>query len=156
MDPRSLRDVVALRVLVPLDGSDVTFQALDRALAMLRGTPGLRLTLFNVVAEGFDDANEDMVERFDEDEDDEVFPTEEAGRRMLKEAEAICRRHDVQAVTQVVKGKVVQSILDACSGHDMLVMHSLGRSQLRSTLRGSQTEKLARQAGVSVLLVHTG
>lgn len=144
---------MSLKVLVPLDGSAVTFDALEGALTLLKGRAGLKLTLFNVINQGFDDAPEDVVDLFDEDEDDEVFPNEEAGRRMLQKAVAICDKHDVEATTEVVQGKVNKMILDACKRHDLLVMHHLERGQLKETLRGSQTEKLARHATIPVLLV---
>lgn len=144
---------MSLKVLVPLDGSQVTFQALERAIALLKGRPNLEITLLNVINQGFRDAPEDTVDLFDEDEDDEVFPTEEAGRRMLQKAMEICNQHGQEARTDVVHGKVVEAILDACPRHDLLVMHALERRQIKETMRGSKTEKIARQAGIPVLLV---
>lgn len=146
---------MALRVLAPLDGSETSFKALDAGLRLLKATPGLEVTVFNVTSEGLSDAPEDLVAQFDEDEDDEIFPTQAASLRMLERAKTICKEHAVAAKVQVVEGGVVDSILAACANHDILLMHALDRTQLKENLRGSQTEKLARRAGINVLLVAT-
>lgn len=150
-----VRRSVPLKVLVPLDGSEASFRALTGALQILEGRGGLQLTLLNVVSQGMADAPDEIVEKYDEDEHDEVFPTVASAERMLERAEQICREHGVEAHHEIVTGGVIESILAACEKHDVLVMHQLERRQLKETMRGSQTEKLARRAGINVLLVRT-
>ena len=151
--PTPLPPPVSLRVLVPLDGSQRSFDALRGALKVLAGKPGVRVTLFNVVNEGLEEAEDPRVEEFDLDEEDEVFPNEAASSRMLAKATSICKAERAESVERTVKGNVYESILAACREHDLLVMHVLDESQLKEKLRGSQTETLARKAKIPVLLV---
>jgi nucleotide-binding universal stress UspA family protein len=146
---------VTLKVLVPLDGSDVSDRALLGALRLLKGRSGLEVTLFNAVSPGMEDAPPELVAKFDADEDDEIFPTTESAERMLERAEKVCMEHDIPSQRRIVTGPFVDSILAACKEHDLLVMHRLERRQLKETLRGSRTEHLARRAGIDVLLVQT-
>lgn len=144
-----------LKVLVPLDGSEASFGALAQAVQLLEGRPQVRFTIFNVVSPGLEGAPAEMVEEFDIDEEDEIFPTIDAANRMLDRAEELCRSHGAEAHRQVVTGRLETSILEACKSHDLLVMHQLERSQLKETMRGSKTERLARRAGIHVLLLKT-
>lgn len=143
-----------LKVLFPLDGSDRSTRAMDQALEMLAPHPDLEVTLFNVVQEGFEDADEGVVEMFDADEDDEIFPTAESAKRMLDEHLAICDEHGVDVVHQrVAVGTHYDAILEEAADHDLVVMHALDEGQLKEKIRFSQTEKLARNVDASVLLV---
>ncbi|MBW3581672.1 MAG: universal stress protein [Euryarchaeota archaeon] len=144
---------MALRVLAPLDGSETSQKALENGLRILQGVPEVQVTLFNVTHEGFDGAPAEMVEQFDRDEDDEIFPTRSASLRMLERTEALCKGFGVETRSQVVEGKVVDRILEACKEHDLLLMHALDKTQFKENLRGSQAEKIARRAGIAVLLV---
>lgn len=139
-----------MRVLVPLDGSEQSMRSLERAIALLSGSDA-EYTLFCVQHEGFAGAPEDIVEMFDEDEDDEIFPTRAAAKRMLKQAASRCA--GAPTTTKVAEGKVRDEILKEAAAHDLLVMHGLDRSGLREKFRMSNTEFLARNAKCSVLLV---
>ena len=147
---------MACRVLVPLDGSERSFGALERALDLLRALPGLEVTLLNVMQEGFESAPEHVVEETDRDEKDELFPTEASSRRMLQRGAELCAKRGLAARLAVVRGKVADEIVRASGDHDVVVMHGLDRSGLREKLRFSQTERIARNARCSVLLVQDG
>ena len=144
-----------MRVLFPVDGRARTEAALDRGLGMLRSVPGLRVTLLNVMQAGFDKAGDPayVEETFGADEEDQIFPTEESARRALDRAAAIARKHRVAAEPVVAEGNYVQAILEAAKGHDLLMMHALGPSSLRDSLRGSHAEDIARKAPCAVMLV---
>lgn len=143
-----------LKVLLPLDGSDRSTRAMESALEMLGPHPDLEVTLFNVVQEGFEDADEGTVEMFDIDEDDEIFPTVESSKRMLDAHHEICEKHGVDDVEgRVAVGTHYDAILEEAADHDLVVMHALDQGQLKEKIRFSQTEKLARNVDASVLLV---
>lgn len=143
---------MVLRALFPLDGSDRSFVAMERALILFKGTPGLEVTLFNVMQKGFETAPEETVAEFDSDEDDEVFPTEQSSLRMLSRAAELCKKHGVAAREKVVKGRVSDEIIRETASHDVVVMHSLDRKGLGEVLRGSKTEYIARHAKCLVML----
>lgn len=143
-----------LKVLFPLDGSDRSTHAMEEALEMLAPHPDLEVTLFNVVQEGFEDADEGVVEMFDVDEDDEIFPTVESSKRMLDDHYDLCEKHGVDDVEgRIAVGTHYEAILDEAADHDLVVMHALDEGGLKEKLRFSQTEKLARNVDASVLLV---
>lgn len=144
-----------MRVLIPLDGSEASFAALDRGLALLKGTPRLEVTLFNVMQEGFDQtADPEYVEEtFEKDEADEVFPSEASQQRVLARGLDVAKRHGVAVKAKGEIGKPVEEILREAAHHDVLLMHALGASSVKDTLKGSHSEHLVRHAPCSVLLV---
>lgn len=147
-----------MRVLVPLDGSEASFEALERGLLLLKGTPGLDVTVFNVMQEGFESAGDPELieETFEADEDDEVFPSEASSQRVLAKAIAVARKHGLAVKAKGEIGRPVEEILREAAYHDLLLLHALGPSDLKDKLKGSHTEHIARHAPCSVLLVRTG
>lgn len=146
-----------MRVLFPTDGSTATEEALDRMLELFSGmTQHLEVTLFNVTQEGFEGADPQYVEEtFEADERDEVFPSKEASQRAIDRCLEVARKHGLEPETRVVMGNYKEEILLAAEDFDVLAMHELRGSNLTDRLKGSATEKLARQAPCSVLLVQT-
>lgn len=146
-----------MRVLVPVDGSEETYTALERGLGQLREVPGLEVTLLNVRQEGFEAANDPQYieETYEADEDDEVFPSEAASQRALERAEAIASAAGLEVASRLEKGNYRKIILELAAEHDVLLMHGLRKSNLKDALKGSATEKLARQAPCTVMLVRT-
>ncbi|HWG90033.1 MAG TPA: universal stress protein [Candidatus Thermoplasmatota archaeon] len=144
---------MALRVLAPVDGSDITWRAFERGLLLLKGTPGLTVTAFNVRQAGFEGASEDSVESFDKNERDEIFPTAAASERCLREAQEIGKRVGVQVQVKSAEGTHYEAILSEAEHHDVLLMHHLSSSSLKDALKGSRGEDLARNVKASVLFV---
>ena len=144
-----------MRALFPLDGSEASYAALDRGLALLKAVPGLQVTLLNVMQEGFErPADPEFVrETFDADEHDEVFPTRASSERALARGLEIARKHGVAARAKGEFGRPHDEILKEAAHHDVLVMHALPQGGLLGTMKGGGTEKLARAAPCAVLLV---
>ncbi len=138
-----------MKVLCPLDGSERSIQAMRRGVAMLAGCAP-KVTLLGVQHAGFENAPEDIVEGFEEDQEDEIFPTRESCQEML---EAAAKGLPVKPRLVVVEGNVVKEIIAAAEDHDILLMHALNKSGLLEGLKMSNTEKLARKVSCSVLLV---
>lgn len=144
---------MSLRVLAPIDGSELTWKCFERGLALLTGRPGLVVTALNVRQPGFDGAREDTVEAFDTDEHDEIFPNLAASERVLLRAVELGKALGVQVEPLSAEGTHYDVILQEAKNHDVLMMHRLSKSSFRDTVKGSRTEDLARNAGVSILLV---
>lgn len=125
---------------------------MENGLRLLHGAD-LDVTLFVVQSGGFENAPPDLVEEFDDDEDDEIFPTEESCERMLDDARKRCRALGVDATCKIASGRKVKAILQEAAHHDLIVMHELSRNELAEKLRMSATESIARKVGCSVLLV---
>lgn len=143
---------MALRILFPLDGSERSLLAMENALGMLEAADP-EVTLLCVMHEGFHKVDEERVQEFDEDEHDEIFPTRDACDRMLDRAEKRCKKLGVGCARKVVEGKVHKEILRESGAHDLLVMHALDKGGLMEKVRMSGTERIARKAACSVLLV---
>lgn len=146
-----------MRVLFPTDGSTATEEAFERFLSLFEGMhDGLKITVFNVTDEGFDVADHAYIEEtFDADERDEVFPSQEASQRAIDRCFDIAEKHGVEPDAKIVEGTYRDTILEEAERHDVLVMHELRRSNIKDFFKGSKTEKLARRAPCSVLLIDT-
>lgn len=144
-----------MKVLIPLDGSRPSYDAMVAALRMLKGVSGARFTALNVRNAGMEDAPEDLVAATEADEEDEIFPTEAASRKCLDRAVELAKKEGARLETKIVAGNPSKAILEEARHHDLLVMHELSGSNLRDLVRFSTTEKLARKAPCSVLLVRT-
>ena len=135
-----------LRVLFPLDGSEQGYAGLDRALELLPAS-SIHATLL-VVLQDFRGAPEDMVGMFEDDVDDEVFPTEDSGLLVLRQATKRLREKGVKMTLKLAKGKIAREILAEAGNHDLLVMHRGTHHRFFGGAMG-----LARKAPCSVLLV---
>jgi nucleotide-binding universal stress UspA family protein len=144
---------MTLRVLFPLGGTDLSWRAFERGLELLKPMPGLLVTALNVHQPGFESAREDTVREFEAHEEEEIFPDEEASRRVLARAVEIGAKHGVRVEGLSLEGAHYETILREAPKHDLLMMHELSASGFRDHLKGSRTEDLARHAKTSVLLV---
>lgn len=142
------------KILVPLDGSGFSGQALPRALAIAARTGGtLRLvTVATPLKEAGDGGFEGAGEAADREE------LVEAAREYLEDVERRIEAADVGVeVTAVVlpPGNVVAALLRdmAERPEDLVVMTTHGRGPLRRAWLGSVADGLLRQASLPVLLV---
>lgn len=135
-----------LRVLFPLDGSDESYACVEKALALLPAA-GFHATLL-VVLQDFRGAPEDMVKQFEEDTQDEIFPTEDSALAVLRQATKCLRERGAKTTLKLAKGNIRKEILAEAATHDLLVMHRL---RGRTSFGGAAA--LARKAGCSSLLV---
>lgn len=139
-----------MRVLFPLDGSDRGFAAMEAALEVLRPHQ-VQATLL-VVLHDFKGAPEEMVTEFEEDTQDEIFPTEESAVVVLKQATKRLRRKGLEMKLKMAKGNIVKEIIAESAHHDLLVIHS-SRPSKRFRMRSSRTKKIIRGSICNVLLM---
>jgi nucleotide-binding universal stress UspA family protein len=146
-----------MRVLFPTDGSVATEAAFENLLDLLgEAAQQARITVLNVTDQGFETADHEYVEKtFEDDERDEVFPSEEASKRAVQRCVEIGQEHGVDVSTKIVEGTYKDEILEEAEGYDVLAMHELRSSNWLDRLKMSATESLARNAPCSVLLVET-
>ena len=145
-----------MKALFPLDGSDETYAALERALKML--TPGKdhQATFLVVISKGLRDMPADAREHLEFDDEDELFVRDDEAKAVIARATQIAKQAKFLNVKgQTAVGKVKETIIKESAQHDLLVMHSLQRDEAAEKRRGSATEEIARQAACSVLLVRT-
>ena len=140
-----------MRVLFPLDGSERGFASMEAALELLKGTT-VEATLL-VVMHDFKGAPEEMVKEFEDDTQDEIFPTEDSAVVVLKQATARMRRKGLKMKLQVGKGNIVDQIIAESAKHDLLVIHSARRTSKMFKLRSSRTKKIISGSICNVLLM---
>lgn len=141
------------RIVVPLDGSDVSEAALPEAIRQAKAFE-LPLHLVRVVdtrvleqvggsAAAF---NYSMLgEMFSQESDDSQQYVSATRERLASEG--------LTVTSDVRVGPVAQGILDAIEPGDMIVMGSHGRSGLKRWMLGSVAEEVLRHSPVPVLMV---
>ena len=140
-----------MRVLFPLDGSDRGFASMEAALDLLKGT-SVEATLL-VVMHDFKGAPEELIKEFEEDTQDEIFPTEDSAVVVLKQATQRMRRKGLRLKLKVAKGNIVDQIIAESANHDLLVMHSARRTSKMFKLRSMRTKKIISGSICNVLLM---
>ena len=136
------------RILVPIDFSDPSRQALKEAVVIAKER-GARLTLLHVHAI----TEVAMLEFVYVEPPDKVAEVVAAAQRQLdvwvKDEGLAPGRADATVVT----GSPVREILRASETHDLIVMGTHGRSGLSHFLLGSVAERTIQGAQCSVLVV---
>lgn len=146
------------KILVTVDGSDVSRRGLREAIA-LAADQQATLYVLNVV-DGMPAAWRHYVgEQFRPRRIDLLLQGLRAsGQRVLDEAQADCRGHGQSAETLLVDARgrtFAETTLDEAGrvGADLVVLGTHGRDGMARLLSGSDAESLLRRASVPVLVV---
>lgn len=147
---------MALRALLPLDGSEETLRAVERGLAGLANGKAAEATFFVVLAKNVKNMPPDAREYLEDDEEDELFLSEEEAARVIEKAQAIAKRLKFSKTSgKIVEGLPYEAILKEAGSHDLLIMHGLDRDEHEEKMRGGMLERLCRNAPCDVWLVRT-
>src|SRR5687767_6209119 len=94
-------------------------------------------TFFVVLSKNVKNMPPDAREYLEEDEDDELFLTEEEGARVIEKAQAIAKRLKFAKTSgKIVEGVPSDAILMEARSHDVLVMHGLDSDEYEEKMRG--------------------
>ena len=149
------------RILVPLDGSDLSAQALPYAAGMavqfgaemflLRSVPPVSVPGFEAGTMADPVTAENLLDAVQGQEAQTIRRAE----NYLKEHAKGLRNQGLKVTTHAVVGPPTPSILDLCrrEGVDLVVMATRGRSSLGRALLGSVADQVIRHSGVPVLAV---
>ena len=142
-------------LLVPSDGTQLSAQALEQAIALAK-ILGAKLTLLHVqpllpvslmgMGDLLDPATVVSLSA----------NAERVSERILREARAAASREGLEIEAEVLKQDLpFRAIVDAAKrlGCDLIVMASHGRKGLSSLLLGSETQRVLLHASVPVLVV---
>lgn len=141
------------RILVPLDGSETAWHALETALQLAASTSAeLRAVyVIDVPMMAFD------APGFDPSIIRDAY--EQEGRRVTDDAEARMKEHGVTGTTRIEEAEpgqdVAERVLLAAADWkaDLITMGTHGRRGLRRLMLGSVAERVVRSATLPVLLV---
>jgi nucleotide-binding universal stress UspA family protein len=138
------------RILVPIDFSELSERALDRAVGLAKQL-GASLTLLHV---------HEQVLTVSVDPADRPFETQAEQRQLIEvltqklQNLADALEFDGERIgVRVVLGNPFDEIVSACADHDLVVLATHGRRGLSQFLLGSVTERVVRAAPCSVLVV---
>lgn len=139
------------RVMVPLDGSALSEQALRPALA-LASAWNLDIMLLRVSTPIYTDqylaSSHDFFNEIKEKLNEEIMD-------YLQEIQVLQRRDSLSITTETAAGPAAATIVDLAKKNDvdLIAMSSHGRSGIGLWLMGSVTEKVLRKALCSTLVV---
>ena len=139
-----------MKILVPVDGSPLSLEAVRHALGLIRQGLHADLVLANVQAPA---SLYEIVVAHDPDVIKDVSTG--AGDHLLEPARELCRRAGVAFVCEVVSGDAVRSLCDLAEQHGcaQIIIGAHGKGALASALLGSVSHALAHAATVPVTIV---
>jgi nucleotide-binding universal stress UspA family protein len=143
-------------ILAPHDGSELSDQTLDRAIALAQ-TTGARLTVFNATAEApFPVTNFGEEGRYDPDRARRFSVEADAHGQGIVTAAVERARAAGVAADFVLKTSDTphRAIIDTAEelGCDVIVMASHGRRGINALLLGSETNKVLTHCRIPVLV----
>ena len=139
-----------MKILIPVDGSAASLEAVRQALRMVQD--GLRASL--VLANVQEPATlYEMLLAHDPEVIDKV--SAEAGLNLLEPARALVREAGVAHEIEVAAGDPAHTLIDILEnfGCDMVVMGARGLGTLRSAMLGSVSHEVLHAAQLPVLIV---
>jgi nucleotide-binding universal stress UspA family protein len=139
-----------MKILLPVDGSELSLEAVRFAVRLLKD--GLSGTA--VLANVQEPANlYELLVAHDPEVIDRV--SAEAGLHALQSAQAVLDGAGVDYECEVAKGDPAHTIIDISErfGCDLIVMGARGASALRSAMMGSVSNEVLHASGVPVMIV---
>ena len=139
-----------MKILLPVDGSEVSMKAIRVALSLLQQGLAGELVLANVQ----EPANlYEMMTAPDPEVLEKV--SQAAGVDILKPAEALLKEAGVAYEREIAGGDPAHTIVDIAEryGCDLIIMGARGTSALRSALLGSVSNEVLHAARVPVMIV---
>jgi len=143
------------RILVPIDGSEHSTKAADKAIELARAFKAELILLH--VARKYDlpDQLKDYIKAEHLTAHD-MLAIDEATRRVIADVKAHAEAQGIKKIKTVFReGKPARSIVDYArkAQTDAIVMGSRGLSELESVLLGSVSHKVATLADCTVMIV---
>lgn len=138
------------RILVPVDGSDNSMKALEKAME-IGSLKKSRITILTVV-----NSQRDNPYILEQDYSSEVSQRNiENGKRVLSNALELCVGYDGEIDTLLRNGDIAEVVIDTAEelDIDLIVMGRRGMSISARSLLGSVSNKVLNYASRSVLVV---
>lgn len=138
---------MTLRVLVPIDGSELAEQALQYALETL---PDAEITVLHVVGGPSPMMGEATRVALGNAPD---YGVDEEAEEVLEEAREIAAEYDVEVTTKVASGHPAREIVREGEDYDTVVIGSHGGSIAERLFVGNVAETVFRRCPVPVIVV---
>jgi nucleotide-binding universal stress UspA family protein len=134
-------------ILIPIDGSESGFRALEEGLDLAKHY-GAKVTALFVIPKGGE-----FIDLFDLQTVREAF--KEEGEKVLGQARKIAEEKDCPLALRMAEGKPHEKIVEAAEtlGCDLIVIGSHGRGTIGELFLGSCTERVLAEAPCPVLVI---
>jgi nucleotide-binding universal stress UspA family protein len=143
------------KMLVALDGSELSECVLPHLEAFRRGFPECRVTLLRVVERVYDTvaADTEMISPEQWKAREQAMAT--AAGDYLKQAAARLEQRETPVRTEVVVGRTEEQIIEYADREniDIILMGTHGRSGVKRWAMGSVADRVLRSVNVPVLMV---
>jgi nucleotide-binding universal stress UspA family protein len=139
-----------MKILLPVDGSAVSMEAVRFAIRMAQAGLDTSVVLANVQEPA---TLYELVVAHDPQVIEQVSAA--AGAHTLLPAEALLKQANVPYECEVASGDPAHTLIDILEryGCDLVVMGASGMSTLRSALLGSVSNEVLHAAGVPVMII---
>ncbi len=139
-----------MKILLPVDGSDISLEAVRFAVRLVRDGLKASMVLANVQEPA---SLYEMLVAHDADVLDRI--SAEAGVHAMMQAEALLQQAGIPYEREVAKGDPAHTLVDILEnyGCNLVVMGARGQGTLRSALLGSVSHEMLHAAGVPVMIV---
>jgi len=139
-----------MKILLPVDGSDISLEAVRFAVRLVRDGLKASMVLANVQEPA---SLYEMLVAHDAEVLDRI--SAEAGVHTMMQAEALLQQAGITYEREVAKGDPAHTLVDTLEnyGCDLVVMGARGQGTLRSALLGSVSHEVLHAAGVPVMIV---
>ena len=140
------------KILVPIDGSEHSTNALKRAVQIAKKFDG-KITLLHAYSEHLVSLPKEYVRT--ETTSQMVEVCRDVGSKILADAQAKAQTADIQVETLLTAGQPVETIVDASrnGGFDLIVIGARGLSPMKEILLGSVSHGVATHARCPILVV---
>lgn len=140
------------KILVPVDGSELSYDAFEQAVSLASLVDGT-VTVLHVIEHLYSDytvlEGQDMISASTLIESE----TREQVKAFLKEYVEKGKEEGVIVETLINEGPVAHEIIDLSKKFDLIIIGTHGRRMIASLLMGSVAEKVSRHAFCPVMLV---
>ena len=142
-----------MKILLPLDGSEISLEAVRFAISMAGDGLNTKVVLANVQEPS---TLYELVVAHDPQVLEQVSAS--AGAHTLLAAQALLDEAKIAYECEVASGDPAHTLVDIVErfGCDMVVMGARGTGTVRSALLGSVSNEVLHAAGVPVMIVKSG
>ena len=138
------------RIIVPIDGSEQSKKAAEKACFFAKST-GIELLALHVI--NIPDLPSEF-EHADEITYKQIYELlKKEGNNYFEEIKKIAKKYDVHLSTTILEGHPHNEIIKEAKKNDIIIMGHKGRSGLDHLLLGSTTEKVIRHTDSDIMII---
>ncbi len=135
------------RIVVPVDGSDASEKAAEKAFSLANKT-GLNVLLMHVIQVPFS-----AIPTWNQPQPEWTDVIKKEGHNILNKLKEKGEKNDVKINTKLIEGLPDDEIIKESDENDLIIMGGKGHSAVGRVLIGSVSEKVLHHADSTVMIV---